>query len=285
VFTAIVCGVCLVVLALLAGALVRKRPSAPPGQVSREGDGLKWLFIGTGVSAAVLVGMAVYAVVALNAVAFPSRQPVLVIKVTGYDWWWKADYGDFVTANEIHIPAGQPVKIELESGDVIHAFWVPQLAGKTQMIPGRHNSQWLQADRPGVYRGQCTQFCGLQHAHMAFEVVAQSPKAFAMWRAAQVRPAQPPADMAAQAGEAVFMTHCANCHMIRGADARGDHGPDLTHLQSRHLIAAGTMTNTPEHLKAWISNPQVFKPGVNMPATPLSHDDLDHLTTYLTGLK
>jgi cytochrome c oxidase subunit 2 len=278
VFIAICLGVCLVVAGLLIGGLVRRRKAAG---VVREDQGLYWMLFGTGTSAVVLTGMAVYALVALNSVAAPPAHPALRIAVTGYDWWWRADYGDFVTANEIHIPTGVPVELTLNSADVIHAFWVPQLAGKTQMIPGQTNRQWLQADRPGIYRGQCTQFCGLQHAHMAFEVVAQSPADFAAWRAAQGQPAA----AGGLPGEALFVDRCGGCHTVRGTAAAGIHGPDLTHLMSRREIAAGLMPLTADNLMNWVAHPQALKPGARMPDTVLTAAERADLSAYLQTLR
>ncbi len=278
VFGAICLGVCVVVAGLVVGGIVRRRKAA---SVMREDQGLYWMLFGTGTSVVVLTGMAVYALVALESVAAPPKTPALTIAVTGYDWWWRADYGDFVTANEIHIPTGVPVMLTLNSADVIHAFWVPQLAGKTQMIPGQTNHQWLQADKPGVYRGQCTQFCGLQHAHMAVEVVAQSPADYAAWRAAQAQPVA----TTGMPGEALFADRCGGCHTVRGTAAGGTHGPDLTHLMSRRTIAAGLMPATPENLMAWVEHPQALKPGAQMPDTVLTSAERADLAAYLQSLR
>lgn len=212
--------------------------------------------------------------------------------MTAQDWWWAVRYPDdangrgFVTANEIHIPVGQPVAIELKSADVIHAFWVPQLAGKTQTIPGQTNRQWLQADRPGIYRGQCSQYCGAQHAHMAFEVVAEPPAAFHAWLAAQRQPAPAPAAGAGaeRRGQRVFAARCAGCHAVRGTDAAGDAGPDLTHVGTRRLLAAGTLDNTPDNLRRWIAHAQQVKPQSLMPSIALAPRDADDLAAYLATL-
>jgi cytochrome c oxidase subunit 2 len=213
----------------------------------------------------------------------------LTITVTAYDWWWKSDYGEgspqgFSAANEIHVPVGEPVLVKLKSADVIHAFWVPVLAGKTQTIPGQVNQQWIQADKPGVYRGQCTQYCGAQHAHMAFEVVAQSPQDYANWYDAQARPAAPPATVDATRGQHVFMQRCAGCHAVRGTEAAGVQAPDLTHLRSRRLIAAGTMTNSPQNVMEWIAHAQEIKPRSLMPDIKLSPNDSRALAAYLATL-
>ena len=292
VFTAISTLVTLIVAALLIGALIRKRPAAQPDALSAEPGGIRWVFIGTAVSSVVLLAMLVYALITLESVASPASYPQLTITVTAYDWWWKADYtGDpnparnFSTANEIHIPVGQPVKIQLKSADVIHAFWVPQLAGKTQTIPGQTNEQWIQADHPGIYRGQCSQFCGAQHAHMAFEVIAQDPAAFDAWRDAQGRAARvPTGEPMAAAGQKLFEERCAGCHTIRGTSFDGQQAPDLTHLGSRRTIAAGALSNTPDHLLDWIEHAQQIKPDALMPSIALTTSEAAALSAYLATL-
>lgn len=181
ILTTVAVLVTLIVAGLLAGAIFRRRGPATAELRDAQAGGMRWIYVGTGVSSIALLAMLVYILITLESVASPSTHPQLTITVTAYDWWWKVDYADdpdparnFSTANEIHIPVGEPVKVQLKSADVIHAFWVPQLAGKTQTIPGQSNEQWIHADHPGIYRCQCSQFCGAQHVHMAFEVVAQS---------------------------------------------------------------------------------------------------------------
>ncbi|WP_269507985.1 cytochrome c oxidase subunit II, partial [Burkholderia sp. IMCC1007] len=198
--------VCVAIAVLLLTAIFRRRARAGGG----HGSGLAIVTVGTAISVVLLFASLVYMLRVLEVVASPPRQPTLTIEVTARDWWWAVRYPDdaggtaFVTANEIHIPVGEPVAVELKSADVIHAFWVPQLAGKTETIPGQTNHQWLQADRPGVYRGQCSQYCGAQHAHMAFEVVAEPPDAFRAWLAAQRQPAPAAAAGAPQRGQHLF---------------------------------------------------------------------------------
>jgi cytochrome c oxidase subunit II len=190
------------------------------------------------------------------------------------------------SANEIHIPVGRPVRIQLRSSDVIHSFWAPALQGKLDLVPGQVNTTWIQADSAGVYRGACAEYCGLQHTRMQFRVVALAPPEFDAWREAQEKPAAPPTDPAAKAGQAVFMSSgCSFCHAIRGTEARATAGPDLTHLASRRTLAAGTLPNTTCHLAGWIGNPQAIKPGNLMPRIPLSPEELRSLLAYLATLR
>ncbi|WP_438392527.1 cytochrome c oxidase subunit II [Caballeronia sp. DA-9] len=292
IFTAICVLVCVIVGVLLIVAILRRRANGPLDQLVPGNDGMRWIVIGVGLSVPVLVAMLVYALVTLNRVATPAETPALTITVTAYDWWWKVAYDDaadaslrFVTANEIHIPAGEPVRIKLKSADVIHTFWVPRLAGKTQAIPGQTNEQWLQADVPGVYRGQCSQFCGAQHAHMAFEVVAENRAEFAAWSAAQARVPASSNNANVSAGKTLFLDKCAGCHAVRGSDAQGTQAPDLTHLDSRRLIAAGTLTNTAENQLAWITGAQRIKPDSLMPGIALKREEAANLSAYLATLK
>lgn len=281
--------VAVIVSVLLIGGILRKRP--PPTEhdarhVQGEGGGLHWVWIGTGVSSVALFAALAYVLVTLESVASPHRPPALTLSVTAYDWWWKIDYaGDpaVTTANEIHIPVGEPVKIELRSADVIHAFWVPRLAGKTQTIPGVVNEQWIQADKPGIYRGQCSQFCGAQHAHMAFEVIAEPRAQFDAWYARQALPHDAATNLSA--GARLFDDKCAGCHAIRGSDANGKQAPDLTHLNSRRLIAAGLLPNTAENQLDWIQHAQRIKPDSLMPSIALSPADAAALSAYLRTLQ
>ena len=221
----------------------------------------------------------------------PSAHP-LTIELTGKQWWWDVTYADtspsgrFTTANEIHIPVGQPVLFVLNARDVIHSFWVPNLAGKKDLIPGYTQSMWFQADTAGDYRAQCAEFCGLQHAKMALHVIAEPPDKYRQWVTAQRAPAKSPTDSVADRGREVFLTgQCAMCHNITGTVAGSHNGPDLTHLASRRTIAAGTLANTRGALAGWIVDPQRVKPGAKMPPNQLSPPDLDALLTYLQSLK
>lgn len=297
-------GVCVAVAALLLMAL-RATPDAqahgeaqptsgPTAEAGAESTAERTanriVAIGTAISTVLLLGALVAMLRVLAAVADPPHASALTVRVTAYDWWWKVTYATptgatFATANEIHIPTGVPVQVDLESADVVHAFWVPALAGKTQAIPGQTNRQWIEADRPGIWRGQCTQFCGPQHAHMALEVVAQPPDAFKRWVSAQAQPAAAPGNPAAQRGEQVFAAHCAACHAVRGTDAAGAQGPDLTHLASRRLIAAGTLANTSANRLDWIAHAQQIKPGSLMPSIALTPAEASDLAAWLDTLQ
>jgi cytochrome c oxidase subunit 2 len=288
VFASLLVAIFVIIALLLLRAIFRKRSAEDPVPIGREDDGMLWIYIGTGLSACILFALAIYTLITLSAIAKPAHAPTLKLTVTGYDWWWKVEYEDndptrsFVTANEIHIPVGQPVLVKLKSADVIHAFWVPMLAGKTQMIPGLTNQQWLEADAEGVYSGQCTQYCGIQHAHMGLEVVAQSEDEFRTWQDAQRKSAEMTADI--NAGKELFLDRCAGCHGIRGTGAVGAHAPDLTHLKSRRLIAAGLLTNSPDHLVQWITHAQELKPGARMPSMVLTAPEVAVLSAFLSTL-
>ncbi|MCE9548142.1 MAG: cytochrome c oxidase subunit II [Planctomycetia bacterium] len=225
-----------------------------------------------------------------------TRQPDLTsdtihVRVIGHQWWWEYQYPDLgvTTANELYIPAGtesrpRPILLTLESADVAHSFWVQRLSGKTDLIPGRQNQLWFKTSQVGVYRGQCAEYCGAQHANMLLRVVVQPQRDFDDWMAHQKRPAVEAA--AGSAGREVFMSHtCVNCHLIRGTPAVGTVGPELTHLASRATLAAGVVENTPQNLAEWIAHPQDVKPGCNMPALRLTPDEFRDLVVYLETLK
>lgn len=220
----------------------------------------------------------------------PDR--ALTIDVVGHQWWWEVQYEDpnpskiVATANEIHVPVGEMVQFKLRAADVIHSFWAPNLNGKRDLIPGYTTTLWFRADTSGVYRGQCAEFCGLQHAQMAFYIVADPPVQFAAWLAAASAPHESPADSTLVAGQRVFMSSgCPLCHSIAGTDARGTIGPGLSHFKSRSAIAAGTLSNTRANLTRWIANPAAIKPGVRMPALPFKPAELNALVSYLETLK
>jgi cytochrome c oxidase subunit 2 len=240
----------------------------------------------------VLTGLLAYGLwVMRTEIATAATQPQLSVEVTGEMWWWRVSYAGaqdrrVASANEIRIPVGREVAFTLKSADVIHSFWVPNLAGKLDLIPGMQNRLQLVADQPGTYRGQCAEFCGYQHAHMALLVVADTQDDFQRWREAQIQAAQPPADDDSRKGQAVFLSKpCVLCHTVRGTAAGGRIGPDLTHLGSRQYLASGTLPLTRGSLGAWIIDPQTIKPGVHMPMTRLQPEEIDPLLSFLTGLK
>lgn len=274
-------GIFVVVLVLAALALVA-RPA--------------WLAGGR----TVVVGGIVFPVVVLSALlAYALGKPArlsaaapadLVVEVIGHQWWWRVHYLDaageidFATANEIRVPVGAVVELRLASADVLHSFWVPALAGKLDLIPGKDNRLRLLADRAGVFRGQCAEYCGGPHAQMALYVVAEEPAAFDAWRAAQRRP-QPPANEFA-AGRDVFLSYCYACHTVRGTEADGEIGPDLTHFASRLALGAGILPNDTANVAGWIGSNQHLKPGNLMPEfRALAPRELDALVAYLGSLE
>jgi cytochrome c oxidase subunit 2 len=216
----------------------------------------------------------------------PAPQPDLV--VTGHQWWWEVRYpkSGVVTAGEIHIPTGQELCVRLESADVLHEFWVAQLARKMTTVPGHPNSIWLEADTAGSYAGSCSEFCGTEHAWMRFTVIAQPPAEFAAWEKAQLQPSVPPATAEAQQGEQIFMQmSCVSCHEINGTAAQAHVGPELTHLAARSMIGSGILDNTPVNLRLWLRNPQLVKPGAEMPNFEFTEDQVNELTAYLETLR
>jgi cytochrome c oxidase subunit II len=284
--------VVVIIAALVLIAILRRaRGGAVAGNALIEGEARGWIPIGVGLSTIVLVGLVVWTSVTMARIANPPSEPALSIAVRGHQWWWEFAYLNddpsktFVTANEIHIPVGKPVRFALEGEDVIHTFWVPSLGGKIQLIPGQTNVTWLEADRPGVYRGQCSQFCGQQHAHMILSVFADQPEAFEAWREAQLRGASQPSSDDTRLGEQHFIGRCGACHTVRGTPANGHVGPDLTHLMSRATIAGGELPNNPGFLSGWIANPQNLKPGSLMPDPELSGPDLASIRSFLVTLK
>lgn len=258
-----------------------KDPSRPPG----GGNG--FIIAGGIVLPSVVVVTFLFA--SLN-VSLSLRQPRegMVIQVTGHQWWWDVRYPGqgIVTANEIYIPAGEPVRLELKSADVVHSFWVPNLHGKMDALPDVVTRFWLHAEEPGSWRGQCAEFCGRQHAWMAFEVVALPREEFDDWVAARQRP-QPVAEDPRQARgkEVFFRASCNDCHSIRGTRAEGETGPDLTHIGSRLTLGAATVPNNRGNLAGWIANSQEIKPGNRMPRSYLDSEDLEALVDYLESLE
>jgi cytochrome c oxidase subunit 2 len=280
------------VLALLGAAVLRSRRARRSPSPANDRGALIAVVIGGAVVPA-LVGVVLVATTLRGLVALSPGKPVdeLAVDVIGHQWWWEIHYpapdpgASVTTANELHIPAGRRVRIRLASRDVIHSFWVPALQGKMDLIPGRATEIWLQADHPGIHRGQCAEYCGIQHARMALWVVVDSPADFAAWLAGEQRPAAEPLDEQARRGRVVFVEHgCAGCHAVRGT-SMGVGGPDLTHVASRRTLAAGTLDNVPGNLAGWVADPQALKPGNRMPRALLGASELHALVAYLATLR
>ena len=294
IFTGICAVVWVLVVIFLAMAIWRRRGERPDPLVTDAAQERRITsVVGT------FVGLTAITLIALTALSyagqkqlFDTKEGDVTLKITGHQWWWEVNYEDsdpqrsFTTANEIHIPAGEPVRIKLESSDVIHSFWVPSLMGKQDLITGRQNLIEIKADREGVYRGQCAEFCGWQHALMSILVIAHPKEEFEAWRNQQISARQPPEDEERKEGERIFLSKpCVMCHTVRGTSAGSNIGPDLTHVGARSTIAAATLPTNVGSLAAWISDPQAIKPGSKMPAVKIEADDLQALAAYLEGLK
>jgi cytochrome c oxidase subunit 2 len=293
-FTGIAAAIWLIVMVALTLALARWRGPRPDPMATEPRSERAYARV---VATAVALTLATLLVLtglsfATQKAIFADSEPGVSLRLVGHQWWWEVIYEDpqpsrsFTTANEIHLPLGEPVRLRLGSEDVIHSFWVPNLAGKMDLIPGRENELRFTPERIGSYRGQCAEFCGWQHAHMGLLVIVETRQDFDAWRDAQVAPATAPDDVERQRGEAIFLSSpCVMCHTIRGTPAGGRTGPDLTHLGSRQSIAAGTLPLTRGSLAGWIVDPQGIKPGANMPLVPLEPDEIDPLAGYLAGLR
>jgi cytochrome c oxidase subunit 2 len=280
-------GVIVVLLSL--GWFRRNRDKLPFGGGDRAGTAM---VVGLGVFVPILVLSALFVwsdLFVIKTTEAPAASSTrLSVKVIGHQWFWEVRYPgtDAVTANEIHIPVRTRVDVLGTTADVIHSFWVPELNRKADLIPGRVNRLLLDADRAGEYRGQCAEFCGLQHANMAMYVFAEPPAVFRRWLASEERPARKPATAVAREGARLFLRlPCSGCHTIRGTSADGTVGPDLTHLATRTTLAALTLPNEPSDLTHWIENPQKYKPGSKMPGFALTDRQSAALVAYLDGLK
>jgi cytochrome c oxidase subunit 2 len=274
------------VLAAVAGAILRRNPdrAVPERTLTRA------VATAVGLTVVTLIGLITVDAFSARRLSSLETDDRMVIDITGRQWWWDIEYQHpdpsmrVRTANELRLPVGRVVQINLRSADVIHSFWVPALHGKRDLIPGHANELWLKADTVGTFRGQCAEFCGLQHAHMALTVIVEPPDAFAKWIAAQ-RELTPttPTDLAARGRSIVEQGPCSTCHTVRGTSAGGRVGPDLTLVAARTTIAAGTLPMSRENLKRWIDDPQHIKPGVRMPSLGLRGDELDAVVAYLGG--
>ena len=290
-------GVTILILCALAWALWRApRASAgtPPAKPAPESErrAARSVAAALAISSVLLVGLLAASIVTDRALARLPLAGAVNLHVTAHRWWWDVTYDDadptrvFRTANEIHVPVGRPVIVTLDAVDVIHSFWVPSLAGKKDLIPGRTSTLEFRADVPGRYHGMCAEFCGWQHANMAFDVVADPPADFDRWAEAQRKPAEDPTGEAEKRGRTLFMSgSCMMCHEIRGTTAGGRKAPDLTHVASRPRLAGGAVANVPYDLATWIIDPQKAKPGADMPSHPLPADDIDALVAYLGTLR
>lgn len=298
IFLVVTCIFYVLVIAFLLWAMIRRsgtREDGLPGSGESPNKAVLTtaLVVWVAVIGVTLFGLTIGSYFADRGLAQVGAKGVPVrIRITAEQWWWRIEYLDptesnvFQTANELHLPVNTPVKIELVSNDVIHSFWVPNIAGKQDLIPGRTNDITLIPTRLGHFRGQCAEYCGTQHAHMALDVFVHPKGDYLKWRIAQLTPPAPPTDPLALAGQAFFITHqCSGCHSIAGTDAFGKVAPDLTHFASRTSIAAGTLPNTPGNLYGWVQDPQGAKPGNHMPTIGLEPRDLDGVVAYLETLK
>lgn len=297
--TAIATVVYIIVIGALIFALWRASTRAPVidehehHETPAQADVMKrGVIIGIAATVVIMLTFVVVSVSTGSALAKVGGAKPLRIDVVGHQWWWEVKYDDpdphniVNTANEIHVPVGRPVLIKMTSTDVIHSFWAPNLAGKKDLIPGHETTTWFRADTAGIYRGQCAEFCGHQHAKMAFYVVAEPRLDFEKWLGQQRESAKTPTDSLTQSGERVFLAGpCAMCHTISGTGAGGTIGPDLTHLASRRTIAAGTLPLTTGNLAGWILDPQSIKPGAKMPPSQIDPQSLQALLAYLGTLK
>src|SRR4051812_17578052 len=275
------------VLLLIALSIVRRKQEGMP-VLGNDETKMSGLIVAFGIAIPVLTLAVLFFIADIGVVKAtdaPARgQTKFTINVVAKQWFWEVHYpGGAVTANEIHIPVRTPVNVVLTSPDVIHSFWVPELNKKVDAIPGHPNNLFLEADSPGVYRGQCAEYCGLQHAKMAMAVYADPPAKFKTWLANESKPIA--ASARQSPGYQVFtQNQCASCHTLRGTDARGAIGPDLTHLMTRKTLGALTIPNDRAHLAEWIRDPQKYKPGNKMPGLELSASDLQQLTNFLESL-
>jgi cytochrome c oxidase subunit II len=290
-----VCGVMyVIVLGFFALALLRhRRARADAANETRQARGLSVsLAVWTGLVILGLFGLTLTSFLTDRALVRAAPEAQVSLKITAHQWWWDVEYVNadpsqrFHTANEIHLPVNAQVHIELTSNDVIHSFWAPNLHGKQDLIPGRPSEIRLRPTQSGVYRAQCAEYCGYQHAHMALDVIVESEAEFQRWRERQLAVGTQPEDAQAESGLRVFMDSACNlCHAISGTPAFGQVGPDLSHVASRRTLAAGALANNRDNLRKWLADPQAIKPGNRMPIVSLNDEQLDALTAYLSGLQ
>lgn len=288
VVTAIVLAVIFaVVVAIVVYALVRFRWRKGEGDPEQRAGYVPIEIVWTVIPLAIVTVLFVLAARTMGT-SDPAPPPNPDLVIIGHQWWWEARYtkSGVVVANEIHIPIGKPIALKLDSADVLHEFWVPQLARKITTVPGHPNHIWLQADKAGTYLGVCSEFCGTQHAWMHFLIIAEPQERLEMWERAQVAPAASPVSESAKKGLALFeQMSCVNCHAIRGTIASAHVGPDLTHFASRTQLGAGIVANTPDNLRRWLTDPQMVKPGAKMPDFKFTHEQVTELVDYIETLK
>jgi cytochrome c oxidase subunit 2 len=292
-------GVYVIVMAVLIVAILRRRRASaetvPDTNPSEAGERRSGYVVKGAVAVTVVTLFALMVTSFRTGSAISSLQAAddpLMIKITGNQWWWNVEYSDptpsnsVQTANEIHLPIGRPVQLELNSTDVIHSFWLPNMHGKKDLIPNYPTTFFFRPDKIGTYSGQCAEFCGYQHAKMRFTVVVESAEDFDAWYAAQQQVPPAPSNALAARGQQLFLTTtCIQCHTVQGTPANGRVGPNLTHVATRPFLAAGSLENTDDNLRAWITDPQAIKPGNRMPMNTYSDEDLNALVAYIETLK
>jgi cytochrome c oxidase subunit 2 len=295
----VLAAVFIIIMVLTLISLMRRSPESPAPAPTQSPDRRmesQMMKIVTGATIATIVILFVFLVASIGAgksiSELPNKKNGITIEVTGNQWWWQIRYLNsnasqvLTTADEMHIPVGRPIQIRGMSNDVIHSFWVPNLHGKRDLIPSRVTIEWIEADRPGVYRGQCAEFCGMQHAHMILWVIAEPEDKFDAWMRHQLQESAAPSNAVLARGKQVFLNNaCVFCHTIRGTTAAGQNAPDLTHFASRRGLAANTVPNTKGNLAGWITDPQSLKPGNHMAQIALNPADLQPLIDYLESLK
>jgi cytochrome c oxidase subunit 2 len=286
-FVVLLGAIWLIVMIAVAFAVLRRSADSPRADERVANAVISWC-----------AGLTAFIVIGLTVVSFAGQRathggdPPLTVRIIGHQWWWELHYSvegevpSFVTANELRIPAERDVVLKLESADVIHSFWAPNLAGKKDLIPGRVNELKIHAAREGVYRAQCAEFCGLQHAHMGLDVIVENGARFEDWRIRQTELAHAPQTAEQRFGQQIFLTRaCFMCHAVRGTEARGFAGPDLTHFASRRTLAASVLLRTRGATAGWIADPQGVKPGAKMPHLPLTPEELNAVVEYLESLE
>lgn len=280
-------GVFVIVEGLLVYSVIRFRRRTADEDIPMQIHGSTPVEVAWTIAPAIIVAVILLLTLRSMRTLYTPPSGTINVEVIGHQWWWEFRYPDLgiTTANELHIPVGEPVSLKIEAADVIHSFWVPELGGKTDAIPGHTNQAWIKATQAGVYKGQCAEFCGTEHALMRLEVVASPSEQFQQWVKGQQAPPAAPSGDAARGQQALVAGSCAGCHTIQGTAAQGQVGPNLTHFASRQTFAGASLENTPENLARWLNDPQALKPGTLMPKLGLSQETINDLVAYLESLK